>query len=84
LGGWQTLARATAQEIAMATQFLSAPLRSGFATLPSRDWVGWLVVLWRTLDTRRGLAGLDDHLLRDIGVSRLEARLESGRAPWDL
>lgn len=33
--------------------------------------------------SRQGLARLDDHLLRDIGVTRAEAMAEANRAPWD-
>ncbi len=36
--------------------------------------------LWRQ---RRSLAELDDHLLRDIGLTRDEARRESERPAWD-
>lgn len=31
---------------------------------------------------RRSLAALDDHLLRDVGLSRTEARRESDKAFW--
>lgn len=43
-------------------------------------------LLLRTLAmdrSRRRLADLDDHLLRDIGLSRGEASLEAERASWD-
>lgn len=33
---------------------------------------------------RRELAELDEHLLRDIGVSRDEADAESSRPAWDV
>jgi uncharacterized protein YjiS (DUF1127 family) len=33
--------------------------------------------------SRKGLARLDDHLLRDIGVTRDEAMAEASRTPWD-
>lgn len=33
---------------------------------------------------RRRLAQLDDHLLRDIGLTRAEAEAEAARAPWDV
>jgi uncharacterized protein YjiS (DUF1127 family) len=32
--------------------------------------------------SRRELAGLDDYLLRDIGVSRSQAQFESGKRFW--
>ncbi|MFV0361427.1 DUF1127 domain-containing protein [Tropicimonas sp.] len=33
---------------------------------------------------RRNLAELDDRALRDIGVSRYEAEIESARPSWDV
>jgi uncharacterized protein YjiS (DUF1127 family) len=33
--------------------------------------------------SRHALARLDDHLLRDIGLTRHEAEEEASRAPWD-
>jgi uncharacterized protein YjiS (DUF1127 family) len=33
--------------------------------------------------SRRGLRRLDDHLLRDIGLTRQEAEAEASRAAWD-
>jgi uncharacterized protein YjiS (DUF1127 family) len=33
--------------------------------------------------SRRALRRLDDHLLRDIGLTRHEAETEAARAPWD-
>ncbi|MES2142896.1 MAG: DUF1127 domain-containing protein [Pseudomonadota bacterium] len=33
---------------------------------------------------RRHLATLDDHLLRDIGLSRAEAEAETRRPVWDV
>jgi uncharacterized protein YjiS (DUF1127 family) len=33
---------------------------------------------------RRRLASLDDHTLRDIGISRADAMAESGRSFWDI
>jgi len=34
--------------------------------------------------SRRALRHLDDHLLRDIGLTRPEALTESERASWDV
>jgi uncharacterized protein YjiS (DUF1127 family) len=39
--------------------------------------------IWKTARSRRELAGMDAHLLADIGVSRGEALMESKRQPWD-
>ena len=34
--------------------------------------------------TRRMLAEMDDRMLADIGISRLDAQAEADRAPWDV
>ena len=34
--------------------------------------------------SRQRLAALDDHLLRDIGLSREQAQVEADRAAWDV
>jgi uncharacterized protein YjiS (DUF1127 family) len=34
--------------------------------------------------SRRHLSRLDEHLLRDIGLTRQEAETEAFRAPWDV
>lgn len=59
------------------------PARFGTPKL-SFGWVTWLARFWRAYDTRRQLAELDPHLLRDIGVTRLDAQLEAARKPWDI
>ena len=39
--------------------------------------------LWPSLRRqRRTLAGLDEHLLRDIGLTREQALAEARRLPW--
>jgi uncharacterized protein YjiS (DUF1127 family) len=40
--------------------------------------------MWQAARTRRELARLDAHLLRDIGLTAGEAARETARAPWDL
>ena len=35
------------------------------------------------VQSRRALRRLDEHLLRDIGLTRHEAETEASRAPWD-
>jgi uncharacterized protein YjiS (DUF1127 family) len=39
---------------------------------------------WVAHRTRRQLLELDDHLLRDLGLSRADVAREAARAPWDL
>lgn len=39
-----------------------------------------LAIYWRTRGTRRNLAELSDDQLRDIGVTRAEARKELGKS----
>ena len=42
----------------------------------------WLML--RAIWTRRQLAEMDDRMLRDIGISRVDALREADRLPWDL
>ena len=57
------------------------------ATAPRRRF--WQRLLHATrhhaalLRSRQGLARLDDHLLRDIGLTRQQAEAEAARTPWD-
>ena len=48
------------------------------------NWLTWFGRFWRACETRRQLSELDAHLLRDIGVTRMDARREAARKPWDL
>ncbi|MDB5413006.1 MAG: hypothetical protein JWR10_1341 [Rubritepida sp.] len=47
-------------------------------------WLEHLMRFWRAYDTRTRLAELDEHMLRDIGVSPEQARREANRPPWDI
>lgn len=49
-----------------------------------RAWLTRLACFHRAHDTRRQLSELDAHLLHDIGVSALDARIEAARKPWDI
>jgi len=49
----------------------------------ARLWTGIRLALL-AIETRRQLAGLDDRMLRDIGISHADALREAERAPWDL
>ena len=56
---------------------------SPFALVPKAPRLG-LRAMWRALQTRRQLAEMDDRMLRDIGISRVDALQEADRLPWDL
>jgi uncharacterized protein YjiS (DUF1127 family) len=51
---------------------------------PSLPALPSLRVMLRTATTRRYLAEMDDRMLKDIGISRMDARLEAERLPWDI
>lgn len=53
-------------------------LRRGLAGFPTR--IQSAAALARS---RRRLLLLDEHLLRDIGLTRAEAMSETSRSPWD-
>lgn len=70
----------------------SRTVAGAFVTIP--PWASWrarvatlregLRSARHAVETRRTLGELDAHVLADIGVSRVEAEWEAGRAPWDL
>ena len=75
----------------MSAQFI--PLPATTSRLPAAHGViqggllglgGYITRSWRAHDTRRQLAELDAHLLRDIGITALDAQFEASRKPWDL
>ena len=70
----------------MSAQFSPLPsalrLPARFAA-PKLD-LSWIARFWRAYQTRRQLSELDAHLLRDIGMTRLDAELEAARKTWDL
>ena len=47
-------------------------------------WLEHVTRFWRAYETRQHLAGLDEHMLRDVGVTPDEARREAMRKPWDV
>jgi uncharacterized protein YjiS (DUF1127 family) len=51
---------------------------SALAKLPAR-----LLAAEALTRSRRSLGQLDDHILRDIGLTRAEAAFESRRSVWD-
>jgi len=60
------------------TDLTQGPLhkaRSGLATLPTR-LLRWCAIRCESWRQRRQLMELDEHLLRDIGLSRRDARCD--------
>ncbi len=49
-----------------------------------KGWLATVLRMARAIEERRTLATLDDRMLADIGINRLEAEREVGRAPWDV
>lgn len=47
-------------------------------------WVAWLARMIRTVSTRGQLVEMDERMLRDVGLTRHDARREMMRKPWDL
>lgn len=47
-------------------------------------WLDWLGQALRAVTTRRYLAEMDDRMLKDIGLTRMDAAEEANRAPWDF
>jgi uncharacterized protein YjiS (DUF1127 family) len=45
-------------------------------------WLGFLARMVEAIETCRMLAGLDDRMLADIGLSRADALREAERKPW--
>jgi uncharacterized protein YjiS (DUF1127 family) len=48
-----------------------------------QGWLAWLARMLHAIETRRHLAEMDDRMLKDIGITRLDAYEEIRRAPWD-
>ncbi|MDB5374368.1 MAG: hypothetical protein JWP04_3010 [Belnapia sp.] len=66
------------------------PLRTA-SSAQFRPWFkpavpGWpnFRAMLRAAITRRQLAAMDDRMLRDIGISRVDALQEADRLPWDV
>jgi uncharacterized protein YjiS (DUF1127 family) len=53
-------------------------------TAAGGGWLGFLARMVEAVETRRMLAGLDDRMLADIGLSRADALREAERRPWDV
>jgi uncharacterized protein YjiS (DUF1127 family) len=48
-----------------------------------QGWLNRVLTMIAVGRSRRKLAALDDHLLRDIGLTRAEAQTEGQRPAWD-
>lgn len=61
-------------------------LREGGAAtrVPAAGWLAFVARMARAIEERRILATLDDRMLADVGLNRLDAERESARAPWDI
>ncbi|HYE52583.1 MAG TPA: DUF1127 domain-containing protein [Azospirillaceae bacterium] len=57
--------------------FPHAPRRDGAPGLAGLLSL-WVERLWQ----RRGLAEMDDHMLRDIGLTRAQVEAETAKLPW--
>lgn len=57
-------------------------IRRGEAASFGCSLITWLRATAERRRQRRALAMLDDHLLRDIGVTRERALAEARRPPW--
>jgi uncharacterized protein YjiS (DUF1127 family) len=68
----------------MSGHVLYRPIASARSRRRTSGWLAWLAEAVRAIETRRNLVGMDDRMLKDIGVSRGEAEEEANRAPWDL
>lgn len=64
---------------------MQSTLHSTVAAHSRRRVSGWsrFADLLTVRRQRNHLAALDDHLLRDIGLTRYEAEVEAGRPVWD-
>jgi uncharacterized protein YjiS (DUF1127 family) len=69
------------ETITMATLNIRLPLFTWTRLQPA---LPPLRAMLRAVTTRRQLAGMDDRMLHDIGISRVDALREAERAPWDL
>lgn len=68
-------------EYLLSRQQPAANLGANFGAMARAIWQGLALMLMRRR-SRRMLARLDDRMLRDIGVSRNEARIEAAKPFW--
>jgi uncharacterized protein YjiS (DUF1127 family) len=53
-------------------------------TRAKASWRQLAAKAWRMLETRHGLAELDERMLKDLGISRAQAQFELRRPFWKL
>jgi len=58
------------------------PTRSALSGSP-KSWWRTLRIWLARVRTRKSLGDLDDRMLQDIGISRMDAVREARRMPWD-
>ena len=63
-------------------QTLSRPLFAGIVGRPVKRLFATVVVWQQRYELRRHLLEMDDHLLEDMGFSRVEARQEAAKPFW--
>ena len=63
---------------------LNAPIRALPWLRPNLPKLPGLGAMLRAAVTRRYLVEMDDRMLKDIGISRVDALREAERLPWDL
>ena len=76
----QSLSIIPLQPSAAAKAVRTLELVAGDLALRYRRWR----IARSTHATAEALSRLDDRMLRDIGISRVDALHEAERAPWDL
>jgi uncharacterized protein YjiS (DUF1127 family) len=72
---------------ALARRDISATRRVPAKLWMTKGWMTWfgtVARMVRAIEERRILSTLDDRMLSDIGLNRLEAEREATRAPWHL
>lgn len=64
---------------------LTATAGFGSPTSPAREPL-WTVLrrVWITVMTRNQLAGLDERMLHDLGLTKADVGREISRTPWDI
>ena len=69
----------------LADSFMVATRQDGYHPAPRRHpFAGFLTAMIGARRSRQALADLSDAQLRDIGVTREQARIEAVRPVWDV